>query len=85
MTPVLVFDIETIPDVAGLRRLRAEWRDLADAEVAECAFEERRGGKGAAIFCRCTCSESLRFPACYATTLGSGSVRSVPQATPKQR
>ncbi|MEO8186012.1 MAG: 3'-5' exonuclease [Burkholderiaceae bacterium] len=43
MTPVLVFDIETIPDVAGLRRLRAEWRDLADAEVAECAFEERRG------------------------------------------
>ena len=47
MTPVLVFDIETIPDVAGLRRLRAEWRDLADAEVAECAFEERRGKSGA--------------------------------------
>ncbi len=46
MTPVLVFDIETIPDVAGLRRLRAEWRDLADAEVAECAFEERRGKGG---------------------------------------
>jgi len=47
VTPVLVFDIETIPDVAGLRRLRAEWRDLADAEVAECAFEERRGKSGA--------------------------------------
>lgn len=46
MTPVLVFDIETIPDVAGLRRLRAEWRDLADAEVAESAFEERREKKG---------------------------------------
>jgi hypothetical protein len=32
MTPVLVFDIETVPDVAGLRRLRAEWSGLADAE-----------------------------------------------------
>ena len=50
MTPVLVFDIETIPDVAGLRRLRAEWRDLADAEVAECAFEERRGKSGGGDF-----------------------------------
>ena len=49
MTPVLVFDIETIPDVVGLRRLRAEWRDLADGEVAECAFEERRG-KGSGDF-----------------------------------
>jgi predicted PolB exonuclease-like 3'-5' exonuclease len=46
VTPVLVFDIETIPDVAGLRRLRAEWRELADTEVAECAFEERRGKGG---------------------------------------
>ncbi len=46
MTPVLVFDVETIPDVAGLRRLRSEWRDLPDAEVAECAFEERRGKGG---------------------------------------
>ena len=42
MTPVLVFDIETIPDIAGLRRLRADWRELADAEVAECAANERR-------------------------------------------
>ena len=50
MTPVLVFDIETVPDVAGLRRLRAEWRDFADAEVAECAFEERRGKSGGGDF-----------------------------------
>jgi predicted PolB exonuclease-like 3'-5' exonuclease len=46
VTPVLVFDIETIPDIAGLRCLRADWRDLADAEVAECAFNERREKTG---------------------------------------
>ncbi|MGZ9075284.1 MAG: 3'-5' exonuclease [Burkholderiaceae bacterium] len=46
MTPVLVFDIETIPDISGLRRLRADWRDLGDAEVAECAFNERREKTG---------------------------------------
>ena len=46
MTPVLVFDIETVPDVAGLRRLRAEWSGLADAEVAERAFAERREKTG---------------------------------------
>jgi predicted PolB exonuclease-like 3'-5' exonuclease len=42
MTPVLCFDIETIPDVAGLRRLRQEWAELEDAEVAAQAFAERR-------------------------------------------
>lgn len=46
MTPVLVFDIETVPDVAGLRRLRAEWSGLADVEVAERAFTERREKTG---------------------------------------
>ena len=46
MTPILVFDIETIPDIAGLRRLRADWRDLADAEVAEFALNERREKTG---------------------------------------
>ena len=42
MTPILCFDIETIPDVAGLRRLRPEWAALEDGEVAELAFAERR-------------------------------------------
>ena len=46
MTPVLVFDIETIPDVAGLRRLRPEWSGLSDAEIAEHAFAERRERTG---------------------------------------
>lgn len=46
MTPVLIFDIETVPDVAGLRRLRGEWSDLPDGEVAEKAFGERREKTG---------------------------------------
>ena len=46
MTPVLVFDIETVPDVAGLRRLRPEWAALPDAEVADRAFAERRERTG---------------------------------------
>ncbi|MEP6607229.1 MAG: 3'-5' exonuclease [Burkholderiaceae bacterium] len=46
MTPVLVFDIETIPDVDGLRRLHADWRDLSELEVAARAFAERREKTG---------------------------------------
>ncbi|MGE0310687.1 MAG: 3'-5' exonuclease [Lautropia sp.] len=45
MTPCLVFDLETIPDVAGLR---AAWGIDAsdDAEVARRAFEMRREKTG---------------------------------------
>lgn len=46
MTPVLCFDIETVPDVAGLRRLRPQWAALDDAAVAEQAFAERREKTG---------------------------------------
>ena len=42
MTPVLAFDIETVPDVAGLRRLHELPDDLPDHEVAEIAFQKRR-------------------------------------------
>ncbi|MDR0576162.1 MAG: 3'-5' exonuclease [Candidatus Accumulibacter sp.] len=46
MTPILVFDIETIPDVAGLRRLHGLDPALSDAEVAEMAFQQRRSQSG---------------------------------------
>jgi predicted PolB exonuclease-like 3'-5' exonuclease len=46
VTPTLVFDLETVPDIAGLRRLRPQWRDLPDGEVADKAFEERRERTG---------------------------------------
>ena len=46
MMPVLVFDIETIPDVPGLRRLNELPGELSDAEVAELAFQQRRAKTG---------------------------------------
>ncbi len=46
MKPTLVFDIESIPDVAGLRRLHDLPPDISDAEVAELAFQQRRAQNG---------------------------------------
>jgi predicted PolB exonuclease-like 3'-5' exonuclease len=46
MTQVLAFDIETIPDVAGIRRLHALPADLPEREVAEVAFQRRRTQTG---------------------------------------
>lgn len=46
MTPVLVFDIETIPDVAGLRRLHDHPDAMSDGEVAEHSFAARREKTG---------------------------------------
>ncbi len=46
MTPVLAFDIETIPDVAGIRKLHGLPADLSDNEVAEFAFQKRRAASG---------------------------------------
>ena len=46
MTPILVFDIETIPDVAGIRRLEDLPASMSDAEVAEHAFAARREKTG---------------------------------------
>ncbi len=42
MTPVLAFDIETVPDVEGIRRLRGLDAGVSDKEVAEMAFQLRR-------------------------------------------
>ena len=42
MTPVLAFDIETVPDCAGIRKIHGLPEDLPDAEVAEIAFQKRR-------------------------------------------
>jgi predicted PolB exonuclease-like 3'-5' exonuclease len=46
MTPVLAFDIETVPDVAGIRRLYDLPDTLPDQEVAEIAFQKRRAQTG---------------------------------------
>ena len=42
MTPALAFDIETVPDCAGLRRLHGLPESLPDHDVAEIAFQKRR-------------------------------------------
>lgn len=46
MIPVLVFDIETIPDVVGLRALNGHASDKSDDDVAATAFEARREKTG---------------------------------------
>lgn len=42
MTPILIFDIETIPDVSGLRALNGHPPSMSDVEVAAAAFAARR-------------------------------------------
>jgi 3'-5' exonuclease len=46
MTPILVFDLETIPDCAGIRKLYELPDDLPDYDVAEIAFQKRRAQSG---------------------------------------
>ncbi len=47
MTPVLAFDIETVPDVEGLRRLHGLDAGVPAKDVAEMAFQLRRQATGA--------------------------------------
>jgi predicted PolB exonuclease-like 3'-5' exonuclease len=46
VTPVLVFDIETIPDIEGLRRLYGLGDRIPPVQVAEMAFHQRRQASG---------------------------------------
>jgi predicted PolB exonuclease-like 3'-5' exonuclease len=46
MTPILAFDIETVPDIAGLRLLHSIDARVSDRDVAEFAFRERRARTG---------------------------------------
>ena len=45
MTPTLVFDLETVPDVDGLRAING-WHDQSDDEVVQTAFAEREQKTG---------------------------------------
>lgn len=46
MNPVLVFDIETVPDIAGIRKLQDIDGSVSDHDVAEMAFQLRRQTHG---------------------------------------
>src|SRR4051812_39725875 len=48
MTPILAFDIETIPDCEGIRRVHGLPADLSDRDVGEVAFQKRRVQSGGA-------------------------------------
>ena len=50
MTPILVFDIETIPDIAGLRKLQGLDDSMGDDAVAELVFQRRRQHTGGSDF-----------------------------------
>ncbi len=42
MTPTLVFDLETIPDISGLRKLQGAEPEVSDESVYEVAVTKRR-------------------------------------------
>jgi 3'-5' exonuclease len=44
--PVLVFDIETVPDIPGLRKINDIDDGVSDGEVAAMAFQHRRQATG---------------------------------------
>ena len=46
MIPVLVFDIETVPDTAGLRRIHGIDAGVSNEQVAAMAFQRRRQASG---------------------------------------
>ena len=46
MTPLLAFDIETVPDVEGIRRLHGIAAEVAAGDVAEFAMVRRRARTG---------------------------------------
>ena len=46
LTPTLAFDIETVPDIAGIRMLHGLDDSLSDRDVAEFAFSRRRASNG---------------------------------------
>ena len=72
MTPVLAFDIETVPDVEGLRRLWGLDAQVSEAAVVELASQRRRQATGSdflpahlqrvvAISCALRSGEDLRI------------------------
>lgn len=46
MAPILVFDIETVPDVAGIRRINDVPSTLSDADVSAWFAQKRRATSG---------------------------------------
>ena len=74
MTPILVFDLETIPDIAGIRRVYDVPAAASDDEVSPGLLISA-ARRPAAISRRCTCSAWSRSDACCAKARRCGSGR----------
>jgi len=75
MTPTLVFDIETVPDIAGAAHGCTPW-DRTSATVKWRSSPLRGAGRRRArTFCRCICTASSPSPARCASATLSGSGR----------
>ena len=72
MVPILIFDIETVPDAAGLRRVWDLAPEVSDEAVVELASQRRRQATGSdflpmhvqrvvAVSCALRSSEGLRI------------------------
>ncbi|HSN21051.1 MAG TPA: 3'-5' exonuclease [Usitatibacter sp.] len=72
MTPILVFDIETVPDAAGLRKVWGLAPEVSEDAVVELAMQRRRQATGSdflpvhlqrvvAVSCVLRSSEGLRI------------------------
>lgn len=57
MTAILVFDIETVPDTEGFRKLHNLDLELSSADIAEMAFQSRRQVIGTDFY-NYTCKKS---------------------------
>ena len=77
MTPILAFDIETVPDCAGIRRLHDLPADLSDRDVAEVGVQKRRAQSGgAATSCRAPAARGRDLLRAARTTRACASGRS---------
>jgi predicted PolB exonuclease-like 3'-5' exonuclease len=85
MIPILSFDIESIPDIAGLRVLHGLPDELAEAEVAEYAFQKQRAKNGSdflplhlqriiVLSCALRSDEGFRVWSLAAPKLGEGEI-----------
>lgn len=64
MNPILAFDIETIPDVAGIRVLNHLPADVGDTEVVEFALQQRRAKTGGHDFMQLHLQQVVAISCC---------------------
>lgn len=64
MIPILAFDIETVPDVAGIRVLNDLPDEVSDSEVVEFAQQQRRAKTGGSDFMQLHLQQVVAISCC---------------------